>query len=204
MSSIRTVVKSIWLPALFMLVLAGCGDKNPQAVFSPVSGGAHVADWLPAGHMAAATANIDACTECHGGDFAGGISKVSCTACHLGDQQNVHPLTWGDLAYARHPEYVSQNGTTACANVYCHGANLAGVTSSGPSCSSCHIGGQSAVHPWTAFNDFSTGRLPQHGQYVGTSGTASCRNTVCHGSGLQGVLVSGPACSTCHFGQTFP
>lgn len=196
------------LLSLCVLTLAGCGDTNSQANLNTDSG-KHPANWLPLAHSQAATANIESCTECHGSDFAGGISKVSCTECHLGDEQNVHPLSWGSFAYAQHPAYVAQNGTSKCANVYCHGADLTGVASSGPSCTSCHIGGVNAVHPWTAFNDFSTGRLPRHGQYVlggaGVSGTASCRNTVCHGANLQGVAASGPACSACHFGGvTFP
>jgi len=200
MSPIRTVSLLIWLPTLLVLTLSGCGDRNPQSVFSADGGGVHLAGWLPGGHMAAATANITTCTECHGADFSGGISKVACTQCHLGNQQNVHPLDWNDLTYARHAGYVSQHGTTACANIYCHGANLTGVATSGPSCSSCHIGGPLSVHPnpteW--MNSTSPGF---HGTYVNTvlnRDTSSCANVVCHGANLQGVLASGPACSTCH------
>ena len=196
------------LLSMLVFSLSGCGDTNSQAVLD-TSSGKHPTNWLPAAHKDAATKNIEACAECHGADFSGGIAKVSCTKCHLGDEENVHPLDWDGFAYVRHSQFVAQKGTSACANVNCHGANLTGVASSGPSCTSCHIGGLFAVHPWTTFNDFSSGRLPRHGQYVlgatgRTGGTASCRNDVCHGANLQGVLASGPPCSACHFGTTFP
>lgn len=202
MPSIRRPSLVIGLLLSFsVLTLAGCGNNNSQANFDTDSG-QHPADWLPLPHSQAATADIDSCTECHGSDFSGGIAKVSCTQCHLGDEKEVHPLDWGDYAYARHPAYVAQNGTTKCANQYCHGTTLAGVASSGPSCTSCHIGGVNAVHPWTAFSDFSTGRTPLHGQYAQANGENSCRNAVCHGANLQGVILSGPACGSCHFNGT--
>ena len=208
MPSIRSVYLRFCLPALLMFSLAGCGDKNAQGVFSADSGGVHLTGWLPGGHMAAAKANIDSCTECHGGDFAGGISRVSCTRCHLGNQQDVHPLAWGNLAYARHPAFVKQNGTAACSNIYCHGTTLAGVASSGPSCTSCHIGGQQAVHPsgvqtWLpqppGIPGAASAPAGSHGAYVKQfASTASCQNAVCHGANLQGVDQSGLSCLTCH------
>jgi hypothetical protein len=200
------IAKTSLILSLALLALAGCGDVNKDATFdSAIS--RHPAGWLPDGHKAAASAKIESCTECHGSDFSGGIAKVACTQCHLGDETDVHPLTWGDFAYVQHPAYIAQNGTAACANAFCHGTSLTGVAASGPSCTSCHIGGQNAVHPWTVFNDFSAGRLPKHAQFATATGaivTASCRNVVCHGANLQGVLASGPPCSACHFGVTFP
>jgi hypothetical protein len=199
-------MSSIKMPLTFGLVLsfsifflAGCGDKNSQSTFSADGGGTHVAGWLPGGHSAAAAANIVSCTECHGSDYAGGIAKVACTQCHLGDQQNIHPLAWGFSNYSialSHGSYVAKNETSACANVYCHGANLTGVNFSGPSCTSCHIGGPLAVHPasyaiWT--NMTSQGF---HGRYVVKNSTASCANAVCHGTNLLGA--SGLSCTTCH------
>jgi hypothetical protein len=196
------------LSTLLVFTLSGCGDKSSQGVFSADSGGVHLAGWLPAGHRAAAAAGIESCTECHGGDFSGGISRVSCTRCHLGNQQSVHPLAWGNLVYARHPDYVIKNGTSACANIYCHGANLAGVVSSGPSCTRCHIGGQLAVHPsgvetWLPQPPGIPGAKPapagSHGAYVKQfASTASCQNAVCHGANLKGVDQSGLSCQACH------
>jgi len=94
-------------------------------------------NWLPDGHMTAAKANITACTSCHGADLAGGISKVSCTLCHLGGPTSVHPATWVPL-FTTHGPYAAAHGTAACTNQYCHGPTLAGVPNSGPSCTECH------------------------------------------------------------------
>jgi len=186
------------------MTLAGCGDRNDQSSFDPDSG-SHPAGWLPGGHAASARADVTICSDCHGADLAGGISKVSCSQCHLGDASHVHPLGWDDLVYARHADFVKANGTSACANVFCHGGDLTGVAGSGPSCTSCHIGSSTSVHPWANQTTDLAGVPPLHAQYVFThGGTASCRNADCHGTQLQGVLLSGPACSACHFGTVFP
>jgi hypothetical protein len=188
------------LVCLGLLGLTGCGDKNAKSNFDPDSG-RHPADWLPVAHSVAALAHIDTCTPCHGADFNGGISQVPCSRCHLGGPFNVHPLEWdahGDLTYALHGGFVQQNGATACSNVFCHGANLQGVAASGPSCTSCHIGGPFSVHPVEWAN-----QITLHGGYVlqnGTSGPPNqgCRNVTCHGPTLEGVFLSGPACNDCH------
>jgi hypothetical protein len=128
----------------------------------------------------------------------------------MGDQQNVHPLDWGYLAYAKHSDYVTQNGIASCNNVYCHGTSLTGVTSSGPSCSSCHLGGPMQVHPGsytdkqTDFDNWATNTTSSnfHGTYVATNGVNSCENAVCHGTNLQGVTNSGESCQACHANYT--
>ncbi len=206
MSPIRLTIVKLCLPALLVLALGGCASNAGQPIFTPTSGGAHnVAGWLPEVHATTAAANISACAECHGSDFSGGIAKVACTQCHLGDQQNVHPLDWGYLAYAMHPAYVQQNGIGSCNNVHCHGTALQGVASSGPSCTSCHIGGPMQVHPNdysdSTFNrDWATNTTSSnfHGTYVANNGVTSCENTVCHGANLQGVSQSGQSCQSCH------
>jgi len=174
---------------------SGCGDANPEAVFG--FDDAHPAGWLPAGHAAAASADTSSCTECHGTALDGGVSATACTTCHLGSPTEVHPLTWGFFAYSRHGDFVDANGTASCANVYCHGAALDGVVSSGPSCTSCHMGGVNSAHPTDWTDNIS------HGLYVGLNGTSSCATAVCHGPDLTGVIESGPSCfqgnnAACH------
>lgn len=198
----------IRLPFLFMaallsltlFILSGCGDKNPQSNFDVTSEkNPHPAGWLPLGHSIAAKAQIESCTECHGADFSGGIAKVKCTQCHLGDEENVHPLDWKANIFAGHKAYVAQNGTAGCSATYCHGANLTGVTGSGPSCTSCHLGGPLSVHPANWF-EADKKINPLHG----SADAAKCQNLACHGANGAGVTNSGPACTSCHIVHVNP
>src|SRR5512143_1842311 len=195
MSQVKTA-KSLF--AGFLVLTAffiGCSDPNAQSPIDPESG-SHAANWLPAAHMAAATSNPDSCSTCHGTDFKGGISGVSCTSCHLGSPTSVHPADWVPV-YSMHGPYVKTNSTSACANQYCHGLSLTGVPDSGPSCASCHLGGLTSGHPADWIPIYST-----HGPYVNTSptGTSACANQACHGPSLTGVPDSGPSCTSCHMG----
>jgi hypothetical protein len=117
------------------LMISGCGSSTPNP---KITNDHQAAGWLPAGHMNAAKANQESCTECHGSDYSGGISGVSCSQCHLGGVDSVHPVNWGTNAVTFHQDYATVNGTSSCANAYCHGKDLLGVPNSGPSCGSCH------------------------------------------------------------------
>lgn len=57
-------------------LLAGCGDKNPQALFSPDSG-VHPGGWVKS-HKTVAALGTESCVECHGASLEGGVSQVSC------------------------------------------------------------------------------------------------------------------------------
>ena len=187
----------------FFWLVSGCGGGSSEQAETPpvspppqVTAQTHPAGWLPNGHATEAKANIETCTGCHGTDLTGSTTHVSCTQCHLGDPNSVHPTLWGNFAYALHAGYVKQNDTSTCANVTCHGANLEGVQGSGPSCTQCHMGGVFSKHPveWNA-------NIELHKDYVASNGSVSCRVSVCHGANLQGVFLSGPSCNACH---TFP
>lgn len=194
------------LLSLTLIALSGCGDKNSQADLNQTSG-KHPASWLPTDHSVAANDHAEACTECHGSDLTGGISKIACTKCHLGNDKKIHPILWGQYAYALHGAYAKSNGTDRCANTSCHGATLDGVNGSGPACMSCHMGSNTAVHPLTwipKYTDVRPGRtiyptnLPDHGTYINTNDAAKCTTSVCHGEGGVGVFLSGRSCRACH------
>lgn len=200
MTSALRAVTIFTAVAVLLVKLAGCSDARKSGEFDQQSG-KHESGWLPSGHAAAVGAgaasgvSMSGCTDCHGTDLSGGISGISCTACHLGGPLAAHPPDWAAPATA-HREYVAANGAASCANQYCHGENLEGAALSGPSCSSCHLGGAGRIHPET----WSTS-LRDHAPFALQAGTAGCANQSCHGADLGGVQDSGPSCSTCHLGD---
>jgi hypothetical protein len=198
----KTSLKPFLEFLLCLLLLAGCGGGSlenqiqPPPANQPVAVVAtHPAGWLPGGHVTDAKANVATCTVCHGSDLTGATTHVSCTQCHIGNPQSVHPTQWGNFAYALHSTYVRvhQNDTSSCSNVTCHGLSLEGVPGSGPSCIACPMGGVFSKHI-VAWNT----NIELHKDYISSSGSASCRVSVCHGTDLKGVFLSGPSCGTCH------
>lgn len=206
----RTYHAIVFIISAALLFTAGCSDTRKTSVpFNSTTGKHSSADWVLAGHSSAArsmdpgavnsqttvsTLDASGCKSCHGDDLRGGISGVSCTHCHLGGPTHIHPEAWNP-AYRDHKEHVVAEGNSACSNQHCHGSSLEGVGSSGPSCSSCHLGGPTKMHP-VEWNPVSQ----DHAAYVRQNGTASCSNQYCHGLNLNGVAQSGPSCSSCHLG----
>jgi hypothetical protein len=180
---------------LFLVALAACSSSNSQSSFDPESG-KHPAGWLPSGHTTAAQAAIGTCTPCHGADYGGGISQVACADCHVLNGQSYHPSLSGQSGYFVHADYVTANGNSSCANALCHGTKLDGVGGTGPSCTSCHMGGINDIHP-VAWGQYD---YAYHGATVKQSGTAACANAACHGANLDGVGGNGPSCTACHMG----
>jgi predicted CxxxxCH...CXXCH cytochrome family protein len=181
-----------------LLPLGGCGSSTPnsKAVFNSDSP-KHSADWLPAGHMAAAQQDQSICAQCHGSDFLGGISRVSCTQCHIGGVSSKHPQDWTQdqvKVWGKHAAYVAGVGNASCANEACHGQDLGGVEGSGPSCTSCHLGGTASKHP----AEWGDHAAALHLAYTLNNGGGKCATTACHGSDLSGVVESGPSCKICH------
>lgn len=75
------------------------------------------------------------CSSCHGGDFHGGWSRVSCYSCHAGGPSG-HPDGWlNPISASFHGRRVIQEGLGDCRR--CHGFGLGGGTS-GVACSDCH------------------------------------------------------------------
>jgi hypothetical protein len=139
--------------------VVGCkSTPNSQALINPDTG-KHADGWITA-HPAYYIADPTQCTDCHGTDLRGGITRISCfsadlngVSCHaLGPAG--HPANWAlpaqHGAMAKNaPSRIPISGFSTCQ--LCHGTDLLGG-SVGISCKSCHT---SAPHP-TAWLPTST------------------------------------------------
>ena len=177
---------------VLLIIVGGCSSPNEN---SPFSGGSHPPGWLPAGHTMAAKTNVASCTECHGSDFSGGMSHVSCSSCHIGGITSVHPSSWGTgtQLILNHAPYVAANNSTSCQNAYCHGSDLSGTTGSGPGCKTCHLNG---AFPFLPANCSSCHGTPPSG--AAYPNTASAHNTTTGHFAPMVTLQDG--CNTCHRG----
>ena len=83
-------------------------------------------------------AGYETCKSCHGIDFKGGKSGVSCNDCH---STFPHPEQWSLIGNTgSHAEFIKANAGAIEDCKKCHGSNLKGG-SSGVSCYSCHAEG---------------------------------------------------------------
>lgn len=126
------------------------------------------------------------CQQCHGENFAGGLSSPSCVTCH--SAISVHKTGLVDPASA---DFHGKNSLTGdFANCQsCHGENFAGGISS-PSCINCH----SAINIHkTGISDPNSASF--HGKYPLPNGFSDCQG--CHGANFTGGNLS-PSCATCH------
>ncbi len=208
------------ISALLALTLGGCGgtnDKNGKidtSVF-PVESG-HPTGWVGT-HKAAARADVAMCTECHGADYTGGISKVSCMS----------GATAGRV-FSCHVTSPIAN-MTGC--VSCHGGSVSGPFGSvapntrsahtkhtsidGIGCSTCHFNGGSGTSDHakaSASGGFSLAKVAINTLFSAkaTPGydtmTKTCSSVSCHGGKTTPVwtdsinIVAGDnaLCQKCH------
>ena len=191
-----------FLLASALCLVAGCSSAPRDA--DQAAGNVHPSGWT-ATHRNEADINGEHCKVCHGNDFRGGSTGVSCFDCHLSGPPftGIHP--WSSVTDG-HRTFAATASWTACANANCHGTDLRGGATdgaaSGPSCftASCHAGGPPAPHklPYTDPAD--------HGA-AARNDLTYCRN--CHGrpdNDFTGGMVAdnniiGNAngnCSSCH------
>lgn len=136
----RKMKNAFWVVGLLVaLTFFGCSSPNPMAVASVnPDTGSHVAGFSdPNAHGAVAksqTGGFTSCQECHGVDFAGGVSGVSCFYnCHGVNAPHPRaPWNHGDT---------NANNAAVCAECHANGLNSpvqpspsVSVLSSAPGC----------------------------------------------------------------------
>lgn len=172
---------------LVLLMLAGCSKEH-----SPQPSNAHPENWSMAsgleGHGTKVLASgKSSCATCHGSDYQGGESGVSCYRCH---RFYPHLEDWNTKGAAGFHGLAVDTDSLAVQCAICHGDNLEGQGDI-PGCYKCH-----SLYPhqqgWMSKNTASF-----HGAYLKSVNwdLSSCAG--CHGESLQGQGAS-PACSTCH------
>lgn len=180
---------------------------------------AHPDGWSePAQHGRAAKRDLASCTACHGADFGGGTSGISCNACHGGTAwqsdctfchgTKVPAYTAADLPMAAPP--LGTQGETAATDraVGAHQKHLTGGEIGGAiGCAECHAVPADLGHLDGAAQVTFGDAARRDGAAPAWSGTG-CASTYCHGATLAaGGSSTAPtwtggaaqaACGTCH------
>lgn len=183
------------LLVLSIFILVQCSEKK-----DPVSVSTHPEGWSDQNsanfHGNAITDGSlgqESCQTCHGTDYQGGASGVSCSnsSCHA---QYPHPEGWSNSSSNDFHGAFAKTDLTYCQK--CHGDNYQGG-SSGVSCYKCH---DQYPHPggW-----LQSGDMKFHGNFLlfDILTLQECQN--CHGQDYKGGT-SGVACFTCHASYPHP
>ena len=177
---------------------AGCSTANTtggggDVVVNHVStSGNSVPGWVtPTGgsHANSATMNYIAnggsssCTECHGSDLAGGISRVSCfgntAGCHHGPVPNWITAAVHGVTAKKAP---GSSGFASCQICHGTGTNFSGG-SSGVSCYTCHLPTANSPHA----SQWRTGDAYVH-TTTDTGNAAAC--AYCHLNGANSPIAA--------------
>lgn len=186
MSSIKT---KLFIALALTLVLAGCGNSNSKVVFSPESG--HSPDWVTA-HKTAARADSSSCAACHGEQYDGGVSKVSCMSATAVSGFTCHatsPVASPAGCVSCHGGLAGGPFGTAAPNR--KSAHAKHIALAGVGCDTCHLnaGSGTAGHARAAAGGGVSGAsvtLP--GDFkasatdaIGYNADGTCANVSCHG-----------------------
>lgn len=222
-----TFSKAGWLGLVLVLTLTGCNNNGESdKTFTPSTGGVHPEGWMSRAsdnfHGWAALYTVGQnCVDCHGTDFDGGTSNVSCVDCH--SQRDIVCINChgGLESMFGSPPYGLDNEISDTAvGVGAHTVHVMGTGSSARmGCQECHIKPSFVLD--SAHLDFSfvtrrgfidsVAEVTWGGIAVGANTTwnrvdRTCAGTYCHGSFEGGnannlpVWTSGKAaaCGSCH------
>jgi predicted CxxxxCH...CXXCH cytochrome family protein len=192
------------LGVLLIGAWAGCAELKKELP-SPVAAGAqaHGPEWMDTASanfhgkvVAASSDEYQSCLTCHGWDFNGGISNVSCVTCHVAENATIHGRGWmNPVSPNFHGKAIRANNWDMRDCKSCHGETYAGgrVPSS---CRDCHVGPAGPENCATCHGS-STSPAPPRDLGGNTSRTAL--GVGAHQRHLVGGLLSGAmGCGECH------
>lgn len=200
----RVITRQALGISLLVLAIAGCGDPNAQSGFDANSG--HPAQWLLSAHKTAALNNVDACTQCHGAELDGGISVVSCAACHVMGIPDTPATPLALVCGYCHGDPPDGTESPNTAGKHAKHVSLAVVD-----CSACHQGASDGAPGHYDENVVVAFDLPTYEAKsatvdkptVFTVADNTCSKVSCHGgqttpSWFTGVIDVNTQCGSCH------
>lgn len=187
-----------------LAIFAGCADlKNDLP--SPVAPGvkAHGTDWLDTTSanfhgkvVNAAHGDVSGCLKCHGLNYQGGTSGVSCVKCHHDEGATLHGRGWLDPSSPNfHGNAIRAANWDMRPCQACHGALYDGGKV-GVSCRDCHTGGAGPENCSTCHGSPTSNAPPPD---LNGNTSRSARGVGAHQIHLNGSSLSHSMfCSECH------
>jgi hypothetical protein len=183
---------SIALLCAGVVLWSGCSDDK-----NPLPSKSHPDAWsqmsVSDNHGAKVLqSGLASCAECHGKDYTGDASKVSCYKCHA---DYPHSQDW--LASGKegsHGAYLNKKSYNLSSCQPCHGSDFQGGTGKA-SCFKCH-----ATYPH-ASDWMAKDKEKFHGRYLANAKYALAECQLCHGADYKGGDTK-TSCYKCH--NSFP
>jgi predicted CxxxxCH...CXXCH cytochrome family protein len=202
MRTITQILRPLTALAAAAAILAGCADVkddipaptnsaiavHPSGWTDPESGNFHGAQIAEAG------SDMRSCQSCHGSDYSGGISGVSCQSCHSDGAGPENCATChGSPASPAPPSDLAGNSASSTPGVGAHAKHvLGGSVGAKVWCYECHTV-PGAVYDAGHVDSDLPAEVPMDGPLTRTVtavtplpahdfGALTCANTYCHGN----------------------
>lgn len=208
-------LSSIALVFIFIF-LSACSKLSDKSL----TGGMHPGGWLLS-HGESVIPDLAqgiplTCTSCHGEDFDGGTSIVSCKTCHL-ERSNACIICHGGVFdnSGAPPLSLSGDSSTIDPGVGAHTSHLAEASlSANVTCNECHFVPEYSFSDEHFGPDFHAevifGELAdKNGGATYSFNNNTCSNTYCHGNFAGGYEANSPlwtdtgglqdSCGSCHY-----
>jgi len=207
------------VPVAAILSFAGCSEvrDDPLPPTGP-SAKVHPDGWIPPDGdgfhgqaLRRAGWDMVTCQACHGADYAGGLSAVSCLSCHPSSPEGCD-VCHGGAGRVAPPEDTQGNGATSFPRVGAHEAHLSTDITVALECGDCHKAVARFDDPLHLDGD-GRAEVTLGERAAGLDGlnaeydpqTRTCANTYCHSGGRLGSgavpvwnELTGEACGSCH------
>ena len=221
----KKTILSLSCLGLILFFISDCSKLQKDLPIQPPASAvqAHQSDWLDSqatnfhgNYIRQHQWDLTSCQQCHGDDYAGGISESSCNTCHTKTPEGCTTCHGGvDNTTGAPPKDLQGNKATTFKGVGAHTIHLAGgALSNGFGCKECH----KKVENFNDANHIGSELLPAEIEWgelakeddaaPAWDGVQTCQNVYCHGEFKFGNKDNNPSwikvdgtqasCGSCH------